>query len=371
MRKSMAQLLLSLVALSCLGAGLAFLLEVADSYLGFYGECQIDINQGEKELQVQGGGTLLSTLMEQGIFIPSACGGRGSCGYCKVKVLEGGGPLLPTETPWLEPDEVEDKVRISCQIKVREDMDIEIPPELFLIREFRSSVEGLRDLTEEIKELCLRLPDSESVPFKAGQYVQFQVPEYEQCPESVYRAYSIASAAHESNGITLVVTKAPGGLATTYIHEVLKEGDEVTFNGPYGDFHLRDSDREIFLVATGSGLAPIMSILYQIAEEGISRKTTLVFGERYEKDLFYVEEIEALKQRIPRLEVIFTLSRPQEEDSWEGERGRVTDVLEKIIKDGMNKEAYLRGNPAMVESCQELLTKKGIPGDLIFFDKFE
>ncbi len=366
----MVQLLLSLVALSCLGAGLAFLLEVADSYLGFYGECQLDINRGEKELKVQGGGTLLATLMEQGIFIPSACGGRGSCGYCKVKVLEGGGPLLPTETPWLEPQEVEDNVRISCQIKVRGDIDIEIPPELFLIKEFRARVEGIRNLTDDIKELRLRIIEPDTIIFKPGQYIQFQVPEYEQCPESVYRAYSIASAAHEPSSITLVVTKVPEGLATTFIHEVLREEDEVSLNGPYGEFYLRESDREIFFVATGSGLAPIMSMLYQMAEEEISRGATLVFGDRHKKDLFYVEEIEGLKERLPNLKVILTLSRPQQDDRWEGERGRVTDVLEKIIKNGANKEAYLCGNPAMVESCQELLVKKGIPQELIFFDKF-
>ncbi len=367
----MVKLLLSLAALSCLGAGLAFLLEVADSYFGFYGECRIDINRGDRELRVQGGGTLLSTLMEGGIFIPSACGGRGSCGYCKVKVLGGGGPLLPTETPWLEPEEIRGNVRISCQIKVRGDVQIEIPPEIFLIKEFRSSVEHLRNLTDEIKELRLRLSDPESVTFKPGQYIQFQVPEYEQCPESVYRAYSIASPAHERTGITLIVTKVPGGLASTYIHEVLKEGDEVTFNGPYGDFYLRDSDREMFFVATGSGLAPIMSMLYQIAEEKITRKATLVFGARYRRDIFYAEELEALRQRIPQLETIFTLSRAQEEDRWEGEKGRVTDVLEKIVRDGANKEVYICGNPAMIESCLEVLMKKGVSEELIFYDKFE
>ena len=367
----MNQLLLGLLALSGLGALLAFFLEVADSYLGYYGECGIRINQGEKEFQVLGGGTLLSTLMDQEIFIPSACGGRGSCGYCKVKVLEGGGPLLPTETPYLEPEEVKDNVRLSCQIKVREDIEIEIPPELFLIKEFRARVERIRSLTGEIKELRLRLIEPDTITFKAGQYIQFQVPEYEEGTESVYRAYSIASASHEPSSITLVVTKVPEGLATTFIHEVLREGDEVSFNGPYGEFYLRDSEREILLVATGSGLAPIMSILYQVAEEKIPRKVTLIFGARHREGLFYVEEIEALKKEIPHLEFIPTLSRPQEEDRWEGERGRVTDVLEKIVRDGTNKEAYLCGNPAMVNSCVELLTTgKGVPQELIFFDKF-
>jgi Na+-transporting NADH:ubiquinone oxidoreductase subunit F len=308
--------------------------------------------------------------MEQGIFIPSACGGRGSCGYCKVKVLKGGGPLLPTETPWLAPEEIKDNVRISCQIKVREDMAIEIPAELFLIKEFRAHVEGLRDLTHEIKELRLRLIEPDSITFKPGQYIQFQVPEYEECPESVYRAYSIASSAHEPHRLALIVTKVPGGLATTFIHEVLKQGDEVAFNGPYGEFYLRESDRDVVLVATGSGMAPVLSILQQMAAEKIQRKATFVFGARHRKDLFYLDEIEALKRGIPRLQVFLTLSRPEEEDRWEGEQGRVTNVLEKIIENGENKEAYLCGNPAMVESCEQLLMKKGIPQALIFFDKF-
>ena len=363
-------LLLGILALGALGGVLALVLEVADSYLGFYGQCRIGINEGDKNLEVTGGSSLLSTLMDQGIFIPSACGGKGSCGYCKVKIAEGGGPLLPTETPYLEPQEVSENVRLSCQIKVRGNLTIEIPSELFLIREFRARVEGIRDLTSEIKELRLQLLDSETITFRPGQYIQFQVPEYEGCPESVYRGYSIASAASDSTGITLVVTKVPEGLATTFIHEVLREGDEASFNGPYGEFYLRESDREIFFVATGSGLAPIMSMLCQMADERIPRKATVIFGARHKKDLFYVEEMEALKTRIPQLEIILTLSRPQEDEDWEGERGRVTQILERITQNGENKEAYLCGNPAMVESCEELLKKKGIPQERVFFDKF-
>jgi Na+-transporting NADH:ubiquinone oxidoreductase subunit F len=287
-----------------------------------------------------------------------------------VKVMEGGGPLLPTETPYLEPQEVTGNVRLSCQIKVRGDMEIESPPELFLIKEFRSQVVGIRDLTDEIKELRLRLIEPDTIIFKPGQYIQFQVPEYEQCPESVYRAYSIASAAHEPTSITLVVTKVPEGLATTFIHEVLREGDEISFNGPYGEFYLRDSEREFVFVAGGSGLGPVMSMLYQMVEEEISREATLVFGARYKKALFYVEEIEALKERLSNMKVIFALSDPPKEDRWDGEKGRVTDVLERIIKNGRNKEGYLCGSPGMVESCVELLTKKGIPEELIFYDKF-
>jgi len=295
----MTSILVGLLALSILTAVLALLLEVADSYFGFYGECQITINEGDRKLDVQGGNKLLGTLMDEGIFVPSACGGRGTCGLCKVKILEGGGPLLPTEEPYLEPEEREDNVRLSCQVKVRSDMKIEIPPELFLIKSFKAKVTGLRDLTATIKELNLQLIEPETIEFKAGQFIQFEIPEYEGCEEPVYRAYSVASATSAPNGISLIITRVPEGVATTYIHDFLKEGDEVVFNGPYGEFYLRDSDNDIYLVATGSGLAPIMSMLYQIVDQKIDRKVTVVFGARHLEDLMYMNEIKQLQGGLP------------------------------------------------------------------------
>ncbi len=365
----MVAILIGLLAMSGLAALMALLLEVADSYFGFYGEVKIAINQGDRELTVNGGSSLLSTLMGQGIFVPSACGGRGSCGYCKVKVTEGAGPVLPTETPYLEPQELKDNVRLSCQIKVRGSLSIEIPPELFLIKEFRSKVAGLRLLSDNIKELKLQLLDPVKIEFKAGQFIQFQVPEYEGCEESVYRAYSVASAASDTAGISLIVTRVPQGLATTYIHDFLKEGDEVIFNGPHGDFFLRDSDRDIFLVATGSGMAPIMSLLNKIADEKIERRVVFVFGARHKGDLFYLDEIRELQKRIPNMEFYTVLSKPPEE-GWDGEKGRVTDVLQKCITSGDSLQGYICGNPAMVESVDKLMQEKGVPAEHIFYDKF-
>ena len=202
----MVEALFGILILSVLAALLAFFLELADSYFGDYGECVVSINKGDRELKVTGGSSLLGTLMDQGIFVPSACGGRGSCGLCKVKVHEGGGPLLPTETPYLEPEEKEQNVRLSCQVKVRENMSIEIPPELFLIKEYRALVSGLRDLARDMKEVKLQLIEPDAIEFKAGQFIQFQVPEYEGCDDSIYRAYSVASPASDQKNIALIVT---------------------------------------------------------------------------------------------------------------------------------------------------------------------
>ena len=249
-------------------------------------------------------------------------------------------------------------------------MSIEIPPELFLIKEYRALVSGLRDLARDMKEVKLQLIEPDAIEFKAGQFIQFQVPEYEGCDDSVYRAYSVASPAADQKNIALIVTKVPDGIATTYIHEFLQKGDEVTFNGPYGEFFLRDSDRDIYLVATGSGMAPILSILHHIADENIQRKVTFVFGARHKEDLFYLDEVEALKKRIPNMEFLLTLSKPPDSNGWTGHKGRVTDVLQKIVDDGKNAECYICGNPAMVESVEKLMQDKGVPADLIFYDKF-
>jgi len=366
----MTQVLLGLLALSGLTSVLAVLLEVADSYLADYGECTIRINDGDKELQVQGGNKLLGTLMDAGIFIPSACGGRGSCGLCKLKVLDGGGPILPTETPYMNAAELQDQVRLSCQVKVRNDLAIRIPPELFLIRAYQTRVAELRDLTHQIREVRLHLEDPPEITFKPGQYIQLVVPEYEGSPEPVYRAYSVASAASRPGEIKLVITRVPNGLATTYVHHYLKERDPVTINGPYGDFYLRQSDREMVLIGTGSGLAPLLSILYQMADEGISRKVTLYFGVKEKRDLFYQDEIQALAERLPNFRYVPVLSEPAPEDQWQGETGYVTGVMVRQVSDGSRVEAYLCGHPLMIDAAVKLLKQVGVTDERIFHDKF-
>lgn len=366
----MFHIVISLLILSAIGALLALLLEIADFYIADYGESHILINE-EKDVLVTGGSPLLFSLMEEGIFIPSACGGKGTCSLCKLKVLEGGGPVLPTETPYLDKEELEEKVRLSCQVKVRNDLKIEIPEDIFLIKEFRVKVLGLKDLTPDIKELRLKvISPEEGIRFKPGQYIQLEVPRYKKTRGPEYRAYSLSSPADSRHEVDLVITRVPEGAVTTYVHDFLREGEELIMTGPYGEFYLREPERDILFIATGSGLAPVMSILHRIASEGIERKTTLFFGDRRRHDLYYLDQIKQFEESIPGFTFVPTLSRATEEDQWEGERGRVTDLIEKFVPDQASMDIYICGSPAMVDSCEELLEKKGIPTENIYYDKF-
>lgn len=367
----MPQIIISVLVISAIGAVLALLLELADRYIADYGECNILINK-EKELKVQGGSPLLFSLQDEGIFIPSACGGKGTCAYCKVKVLEGGGPVLPTETPYLSAEELEENVRLSCQVKVRNDLEIEIPEELFLIKEFKVKVDRIEDLTDYIKGVTLEIVEQEdSIPFKPGQYIQLEIPKYKLSSEPEFRAFSMASIPVKNNKIELYVGLVEKGIVSTYVHDFLKEGDELVIRGPFGDFYFRESDRDILLIATGTGLAPIMAILRHMKKEKIQRKTTLFFGTRTEEDLYCVEELRSLEKELPTFTYIPTLSRVSDDSVWKGERGRVTALIEKKIPEGSELDVYICGNAEMVESCLEALLKKGIPEEAIYFDKFD
>jgi Na+-transporting NADH:ubiquinone oxidoreductase subunit F len=367
----MLQIILSLLIISSIGALLALMLEVADYYMADYGESRIVINE-EKDLTVEGGRPLLSTLMEAGIFIPSGCGGKGTCALCRIKIPEGGGPLLPTERPYLDEEERQANVRLSCQVKVRNDLRIEIPEELFRVKEFTVKVARIEDLTPAIKAVTLKiLPPQEGITFKPGQYIQLKIPKYKRSKEPEYRAYSISSGSGDHHNIELVITKAPEGIVSTYVHAYMKEGEELTITGPFGEFYLRDSERDILFIATGSGLAPIKSILNQMEREQIQRKATLFFGARTRKDLYYYEELRELEKKIPDFSFMPTLSRATEEDKWEGEKGRVTGLIEKYVPEKAALDVYICGAPAMVESCFDLLKEKGIPEKRILFDTFE
>lgn len=370
MENTLSELLTSISVVSGIGVVLALLLELANRYLADYGEKRILIND-EKEIVVTGGNPLLSTLKGQNIFIPSACGGKGTCAYCKVRVLEGGGPVLPTETPYLSAEELENSVRLSCQVKVKEDIKIQIPEELFLVKQFRAKVADITDLTHEIKGLKMELlSPEEGITFKPGQYVQLEVPKYEKISDPEFRAYSISSDSREHGNLELVITKVPEGAVTTYVHEYLKTGDELTVYGPYGEFYLRDSDRGILMVATGSGLAPMISILHQIEGSNIERETILFFGAKNTEDLYYFDELKGLETRLHSFRFYPVLSRVGDNDNWDGERGRVTNLIEKYIKENAAFDVYLCGAPPMIDSCMKLLLEKGIPEDHIYFDKF-
>lgn len=366
----MSEFLINVLIISGIGAFLALLLELADSYIADYGECRIQINQ-KKEMEVKGGIPLLFSLAEEGIFIPSACGGKGTCAYCKVKVLEGGGPVLPTETPYLTEDEVREDIRLSCQVKVRNDIAIEIPEELFQIHEFEIQVDKIVDLTHQVKGITFTIPATEEgITFKPGQYVQLEVPKYKLSEVSEFRAFSVASPPQESYRVELFVGRVVKGIVSTYIHDYLKVGDRLTMRGPFGDFFYRESKRDILMIATGTGLAPILSILRYFQREKIDQKATLFFGTRNMRDLYCTEELKILEKELNQFTFIPTLSREPEDSPWKGERGRVTDQIEKRITENADLDVYICGNSEMVESCLEVLDKKGISLSHIHFDKF-
>ena len=366
----MNEILLSVLVVGGVGAVLAIAIELADRFIANYGECEIDINDGAREFVVEGGGNLLSALGSEKIFIPSACGGRGSCGYCKVRIESGGGPLLPTETPWLTPEEVKDDVRLSCQVKVREAVKLHIPDELFSIKEYEGVVERITTLTHDIKEVLIRLTEPDTIEYKTGQYMQLTVPEYGDVDDSVYRAYSMSSVETDTNHVEFIIRYVPEGIATTWVHQFLQEGEAVTVNGPHGEFYLRDSDRPIIMIAGGSGMAPFKGILRKMAEDKNPRKTRFFFGAAHVKDLYHAELHAQLEKELPDYRYIPAVSNRQSDEEWNGEEGLITDIVDRLAEDVPEAEAYLCGSPGMIDACVAVLTKNGLAEDRIFYDKF-
>lgn len=367
----MSGLITPILSIAGLAAFLAVLILIAERYLMDYGDVELTIND-DKKLNVKGGGTVLSTLKSEKIFIPSACGGRATCAYCKVKAVSGFGEVLPTESPLLTKEEMDEGVRLSCQIKLKNDAAIEIPEELFSIKEFKAVVDAVEDLTYDIKLFRFKLTDPETIEYKAGQYIQFQAPEYGDVAESVYRAYSMSSLPAQKDIVELMVRLVPEGICTTYMFEYLKNGDEVTFTGPFGDFYLRDTDARMICIAGGSGMAPIRSILFSMSDEEIvRRKPIFFFGARSKADLFLLDEWAAFEEKHPDFKFVPALSQPEPEDDWKGETGRITDVVERYIESGDGSEGYLCGSPGMLNACLTVLGEKGIPEERIFYDKFE
>ncbi|MDD5672946.1 MAG: FAD-binding oxidoreductase [Chitinivibrionales bacterium] len=267
------------------------LLLVAERYLANYGTCKIDINAGHKNLEVPGGSSLLSSLIDQQIFIPSACGGHGTCGFCKVTVASGGGPILPTEMTFLTRAEQRANVRLACQVKVKNDLQISIPEEMLNVKLFTAVVASTRDLTHDIKEIRLALQEPAEIDQRPGQYAQVRVPSKD---GPVFRAYSISSPSYDKNLIELNVRLVPGGLGSTYLHQ-LKVNDQVFFTGPYGEFRLsEEAATEIICVGGGCGMAPMKNIIFSLYARWPERSTWLFFGCRTTKDVFYLDEFLAL-----------------------------------------------------------------------------
>lgn len=377
------------------------------------GKVKITIN-GEKEIEHERGCTLLQALADEQVFVPSACGGGGSCGTCKGKVLAGGGEILPTELAHISRKMAAENYRLFCQVKVREDMQIEIPKEFFGIKKWTCTVVSNHNVATFIKELVLKLPEEESMDFKSGGYIQIDVPrcvvqyadievdgpfrrDWETMglfnlkmrnPADTVRAYSMANHPAENNIVMLNVRiaippinrktrkmeKVNPGVSSSYIFS-LKPGDKVTVSGPYGDFFVQDTDREMMFIGGGAGMAPMRSHIFdQFKNKHTQRKTTFWYGGRSRKELFYQDEFEQLATEHDYFSFHIALSDPQPNDNWTGYTGFIHEVIfENYLKNHPNPEDieyYICGPPLMLQAMLKMLDSLGVPSDMIHYDDF-
>ncbi|MDO5341489.1 MAG: NADH:ubiquinone reductase (Na(+)-transporting) subunit F [Bacteroidia bacterium] len=377
------------------------------------GKVNININD-ERDLEVEPGNSLLATLANEQIFLPSACGGGGNCGMCRCQVLEGGGTILPTETGFFSRKEQQDHWRLGCQVKVREDMKIHINPQIFGIKKWECEVVSNRNVATFIKEFKVKLPEGEHLNFKSGGYIQIDVPkidvkykdivvneEYQKDwekfhmfdlvmhnPEPQFRAYSMANHPAEDNIIMLNVRiatppfdrvnggfmKVNPGVCSSYIYS-LKPGDKVMISGPYGEFHVKDTDNEMIFIGGGAGMAPMRShILDQFLTKHTKRKASFWYGGRSLRELFYINDFKKIEAENPNFKFNIALSTPLPEDNWTGYIGNIHEVLfENYLKSHEapeDIEYYLCGPPMMTQAVLKMLDNLGVPKDNIMFDDF-
>ncbi|PIS28044.1 MAG: oxidoreductase [Candidatus Marinimicrobia bacterium CG08_land_8_20_14_0_20_45_22] len=329
----------------------------------------VQINNGERTLSAQAGGSLLSVLFKNGILVPSACGGNGRCGFCRVKITEGAPDFTDSERSIISEADRLNHVRLSCQIRIFSDIKIELPTSMFKAKRFTGILEGKSVLTSEIVGLSIRLVNPEEITFVSGQYIQLRSPMYDGREISI-RAYSIASLPSDKNHIELNIRFVPNGICSTWVFQHLQVGQKINFTGPYGDFHLSESNAPAIFIAGGSGMAPFHSILRDMVKRDIRRDVTYFFGARTQTDLFYLDELNRFQRENSWFRFIPALSNEPENSDWKGERGLITDVVARHFPDCSKHEAFLCGSPGMIDSCLKVLAQGGMPKDKIYYDKF-
>ena len=381
----------------------------AKSKLVAAGDVSINVN-GEKDIKVPAGGKLLNILADNKLFVSSACGGGGTCAQCKVKVFEGGGEILETETSHITKREAKEGERLSCQVTVKQDMKIEVPEEVFGVKKWKCKVRSNENVATFIKELVLELPEGEEVPFRAGGFIQIERPpglsidfkdfeveeEYREDwdkydlwqykssePEETIRAYSMANYPEEKGIIMLnvriatpppKVPSAPPGKMSSYIFD-LKPGDDVTISGPFGEFFAKDTKKEMVFVGGGAGMAPMRSHIFdQFRRIKTDRKVTFWYGARSKREMFYVEDFDEIQKENKNFSWHVALSDALPEDNWEGYKGFIHQVLyDEYLKDHPNPEDceyYLCGPPIMNQCVIDMLLGLGVEREDIALDDF-
>ncbi|PKG98248.1 NADH:ubiquinone reductase (Na(+)-transporting) subunit F [Paraglaciecola sp. MB-3u-78] len=389
---------------------LVFIIMFAKSKLVPEGEITITINGGaEASITAQPGDKLLGALANAGIFVSSACGGGGTCGQCRVDIKAGGGELLPTEVDHISKKDAKQGCRLSCQVSIKENMEIELEDEIFGIKKWDCEVISNDNKATFIKELVLRIPNGESVPFKAGGYIQIEAPphhvkykdfdipaEYRgdwerfgffniesKVDEETIRAYSMANYPEEEGIIMLNVRVAspppnnlalPAGKMSSYIWS-LKEGDKATISGPFGEFYAKQNDSEMVFVGGGAGMAPMRSHIFdQLRRLHATRPITFWYGARSLREMFYVEDFDMLQKENDNFKWHVALSDPQPEDNWKGDTGFIHNVLlENYLKNHPapeDCEFYMCGPPMMNAAVINMLKELGVEDENIMLDDF-
>lgn len=420
----MTAIILSLSNLTVVAAVVIFLaltlllvviLLVAKARLMPAGNRRITIN-GERTVETPAGATLLASLAFNKIFLPSACGGGGSCGMCRCRVLSGGGEILPTETGFFTRKQQQEHYRLACQVKVKNDLQIQVPQTILGIKKMECEVVSNRNVASFIKEFVVRVPEGEKFDFLPGSYVQIDVPRYDikftdmevddkfrdewdkykmwgltcRNDEETFRAYSMANYPAEGNIIMLNIriatppfdrstgTWAAGikpGICSSYIF-TRKPGDKVTLSGPYGDFHIQDTGREMIYIGGGAGMAPLRSHLMHLFRtlHTTDRKISYWYGARSRREIFYEEDFRAIERDFPNFKFNIALSDPQPEDNWTGYTGFIHQVLyDHYLKDHEapeDIEYYMCGPGPMSSAVKKMLWDLGVPSEMLMYDDF-
>jgi Na+-transporting NADH:ubiquinone oxidoreductase subunit F len=392
---------------------LVIILLYARAKLTPQGEVTLTIN--EDEIKVSPGSSLLTTLSNQNIFLPSACGGGGTCAMCRCQVIEGGGSILPTETGYFTRKEQQDHWRLGCQVKVRNDMKILLPKEIMGIKKWECEVVSNNNVATFIKEFVVRLPEGETLDFRSGGYIQIDVPKCEvdyskdidveeefrdewdkfklwdlkmKNSEETFRAYSMANHPAEGSIVMLNIRiatppwdrargafmKVPPGICSSYIFS-RKPGDKVTISGPYGEFFIKESENEMIYIGGGAGMAPMRSHIFHLFHTlKTRRKVSYWYGARSLREIFYEEEFREIEKKFPNFSFHIALSEPLEEDKWDGLTGFIHQVLydEYLgkVEEPEEIEYYMCGPPMMNDAVNKMLYDLGVPGEMIDFDDF-
>ena len=333
----------------------------------------IEINGGARSVTMKRGMSLLEGLGSNGVYLPSACGGFGSCATCKVRIVEGGSPHMPTEIPYLSAREMADNVHLSCQFRPITDARIQVSEGQLRAELYDCRVEEIVDISQDMREIRVALPAGRAVEFAGGQYCQIEVPPHDGIPVT-RRGYSITSSPTRCGALEFMVQHVPGGIVSSYLHRKLTVGQHLRVVAPFGEFGVHDQNAPMIFIAAGSGIAPFRSIIQERIDRDLMAKSDirLFYGARTEEELCYLDWLRSLSERYRRFHLVAVLSEPRSD--WFGESGRLADLLQGYLTHIHSAEpgceAYLCGGPATLDACMNVLRQNGVPEQMIHFDKF-